>query len=89
VRIFNLLYKQMVSRRKSEKTALHGKNEHEATFEVRETTEHMVQNNTGCIMAALWQIRECSPEQCTGGSESGPEQAEQRRVGMKRLVGMV
>ena len=73
----------MVSRRKSEKTTLRGKNEHEATFEVRETTEHAVQNNTGRIMAALWQIRECGPEQYTGGSESGPEQAEQCRAGMK------
>ena len=63
----------MVSRRKSEKTALHGKNEHEAIFEVRETTEHAVQNNMWHIVAALWQIRECSPEQCTGGSESSPK----------------
>ena len=73
----------MVSRRKSEKTTLRGKNEHKATFEVREMTEHVVQNNMRRIVAALWQIRECGPEQCTGGSESGPEQAEQYRAGMK------
>jgi len=90
----------MVSRRKSEKTALCGKNEHKATFEVREMTEHAVQNNTGHIIAVLWQFREHGPEQaeqcgahhgslCTGGSESSPEQAEQCRVGMKQLVGMV